>query len=143
MRTVTVLFGLTVFFSLYVPSEFIAARFTDWFAPYPHFVYLIFALLINTIVPLIIAWLFYTQLELKSRLPIELPKPDLFWLGGIVYLLPQLANIIGAATTEDGLAETIVSYRPTLFWLARLLLGVGVIRLLLAVRPSSKYKFPD
>jgi hypothetical protein len=138
----TVLFGFTLFFSLLFPAVFVAQLFTGTLGAYPPVVFVTVTFLLNILVPLAFAIVMIRRANIMQRVPRPIPGAGFLWLGGCLYLLPQVLRIVAA--TLDGGARRIplLEYSTGILWSGRFLLGVGMVILLLAIKPHPRYEYP-
>ena len=137
----TVLFGFTMFFSLFVPAVFIAQVLTGFLSPYPPVVFVTITFLINILVPLAFSVILIRHANIMQRVPTMIPGAAFLWVGGILYLVPQVLRILGSMAPGGSETFVLLNYATPMFWLSRFLMCVGIVRLLLAIRPHPDYEY--
>ncbi len=137
----TVLFGFTVFFSIFVPAVYIAQLFKQTLNNYPPVVFVTSIFLINVIVALVVALILIRNANIARRVPTSIPGAALLWVGGCLYLLPQILRIVEALNPDSSMIAMLLGNATPLLWVARLLLCIGIVRLLLAIKPHPGYEY--
>jgi len=94
-------------------------------------------------IPLIVAIIFAKQTNLRDRLPNNpVPGRGEFIIGGLVVLAPQALHILTSSIPGGGASFALFSVAAPVIAIGKILIFVGAIRLLMAVKPSPEYIYP-
>lgn len=92
-------------------------------------------------IPLIVALIFAKKTNLKNRLPDPIPGRGEFILGGLIILVPQAVHIFTASVPGGGASFALFAMAGPVIAIGKVLIFVGAVRLLMAVKPFSGYVY--
>jgi hypothetical protein len=139
-------FGIAMFLMLVIPTGY-ATKFLlggmcgSFFKQYPPSIYITLSLLLSIIIPYVVAHIFVQKTQLLKRLPITIPGLNMLLIGGSLILLPQMLRIFTSMIEGGGASFVLMTYAAPLILLAKVLLYIGTIKLLMAVKPSDSYVY--
>ena len=139
-------FGLTIFLSTIIPTTYLiklllGGMYGSIFRQFPPAVYITTTLIISLLVAFIFASVFINKTDLANRLPMPIPGQGFLLSGGILILTPQVLRIFTSMVEGGGASFTLVSLAAPFLLLAKVLLYIGVIKLLMAVKPHESYVY--
>lgn len=139
-------FGLTMFLSLILPTSLVAkllfgGMYGQLFKQYPPVFYISFILALSLLIAFILASIFINKTNLEQRLPTPIPGINLLLIGGIIILLPQVLRIFTSMVEGGGASFALINLSAPLILIAKLVLYIGIIRLLMAVKPHESYVY--
>jgi len=65
----------------------------------------------------------------------------LIWIGGLVMIAPSFLQILTSLIPGGGASFALMSVSAPFILVAKILFYVGIISLLLAIKPSEKYSY--
>ena len=140
---VAIVFGITVFLSLFIPTKFFLtvvfgsayARMIDAMS-IPG--YVAFNLVQELLPPLVITLVFLRKSELMGRVPDARPGSRLLLIGAIAVVAPQLLRLVLSLTDDSADAMyAVLGLAVPLVAMGKLMLVAGAFRLLLAAQGSK------
>ncbi len=138
--------GLTLFLLTIVPTSYITqilsrGMYGPIFKQFPPAVFISFNLVMNIVVAFIIASVFINKADLYNRLPRPIPGQNLLFIGGAIILLPQLLRVFTSMIQGGGASYALMHLAGPFVLVAKIVLYIGVIKLLMAVKPSEDYVY--
>ncbi len=138
--------GLTMLLSMVLPTNYlvkllIGGMYGSFFKQFPPAVYISFSLLLSLLVAFLVASVFISKSDLKTRLPQPIPGSNLLAIGGLVILLPQVLRIFTSMVEGGGASFALMNLAAPAILVAKLVLYVGIIKLLMAVKPHESYVY--
>jgi len=129
-------FGMTMFLVQILPTTYILnflylSKYGDIIKTIPSFIFT----LVSFLIPYAIATIFIHKSDLLSRLPIIIPGLNLLILGGITIILHKALGMFDPKLTYILLAD----YFRILSLVINILMYVGIIKLLMAVKPNDSF----
>ncbi|MGD9950791.1 MAG: hypothetical protein AB7U29_20315 [Desulfobulbus sp.] len=103
--------------------------------------YISINLIINILISFAITTVFINKTDLYNRLPTSIPGQGMMFIGGFLILLPQVLRIFTSMIEGGGASYALMQYFAPVALIAKLLLYIGVIKLLMAVKPSENYVY--
>lgn len=142
--------GLALFFSMIISGVVSLAlqyltggMYGSFFRKFSPSVFVALSYLFTLGIPLIVAILFAQKTNLKSRLPDPIPGRGEFILGGLMILAPQALHILTSSVSGGGATFALFSLAGPIIALGKILVFIGAIRLLMAVKPSPDYVYAE
>jgi hypothetical protein len=87
---------------------------------------------------IVTAW-FFRRFELRARVSDEVPGKRLMSIGVVLTCAYVAAFYFASTIPGGGPAYVVGQFSPFVLWPARAFLAVGVVKFLLAVRPSDQF----
>jgi hypothetical protein len=145
-----IILGLTFFFSFLLPikgagilQKLTGGLHGSIFKDIPHPVYFSLQMLATYLIPFIFTLLFCKYINLKHRLPTSPPSKNIFIVGAIIIVIPQLLRLWTSTIQGGGASFALMSYAAPFILFAKLLIFIGAIRLFMSIKPSEKYEFTE
>ena len=139
-------FGLTMFLTLILPTGYLikllfGGMYGSLFKQFPPTVYISLILVFSLLLAFIFASIFIKKANLEQRLPTPIPGNNLLLIGGIIILLPQVLRIFTSMIQGGGASFALMSLAAPLILVAKIVLYIGIIKLLMAVKPHESYVY--
>jgi len=94
-------------------------------------------LLVTYLPAAFVTWWFLSASRLRSRLPFPIPGYALITSGVVVSVLYLVVRVFAATVEGGGGSYVVAILAPYAVWPARVLLALGIVRVLLAAAPSN------
>lgn len=139
--------GFTVLLSIILPIEVLIKLITAGgmygliFKKFPPAVYISFHLLLKLAIAYAIIYIFIKKSDLINRLPKIIPGQILLLTGSLIVLIPQILRIFTSMIQGGGASYALMTYAAPFLILGKLLLFIGVIKVLMSVKPNEKYEY--
>ncbi len=139
-------FGLTVFLSTVIPTNYlmtvlVGGMYGPFFKQYPPAFYISLSLAISLFVAFILVTIFINTSNLANRLPTQVPGANILALGGTVIILPQVLRIFTSMVEGGGASFALMSMAVPLVLVAKLVIYIGIVKFLMAVKPHESYVY--
>ena len=81
--------------------------------------------------------------DFRKRIPSPVAGKGLIWVGGLLLLAPGVLRIFTSMIQGGGTSFVMMSIAAPVVLVAKALFFIGVIMLLLAIKPNAKYSYPE
>ncbi|WP_372738394.1 hypothetical protein [Neptunomonas sp.] len=138
-------FGLIIFLTELLPTHYIVkvlieVIFRYIFKTFPPDISTIFSMLIGYLVAFLLTTAFINKTDLVNRLPHPIPGINLITYSSLIILIPQLLTIL--TSTQAGWGNFAIMFIATpVTFVAKLVFYIGIIKLLMAVKPHDSYAY--
>ncbi len=142
--------GFALFFSMifsgitaYILQYLTGGMYGPTFRKFPPALFVAINYAINLGIPLIASIIFVQKAKLKERLPTSIPGGAFFVFGAVIVLLPQALHIFTATVPGGGATFALLTLAAPLVYIGKILICIGAIRMLMAVKPSPEYVYQE
>jgi multidrug efflux pump subunit AcrB len=119
----------------------IGGMYGTFFKQFPPAAYISFSITVSLLVAFLLASIFISKSNLINRLPDPIPGGNMLAFGGFVILLPQILRIFTSMVEGGGASFVLMNFAAPVVSVAKLVLYVGIIKLLMAVKPHESYVY--
>ncbi|SDZ94344.1 hypothetical protein SAMN05660420_00822 [Desulfuromusa kysingii] len=146
----TTIFALTVLISVLVPITPVILKllglggmYGKFWGQFPPSLYIASVQIFHFGISLLLALLIINRLNLRTRIPSPIAGKQLIWIGGLLLITPGFLRIFTSMIEGGGASFALMSVAAPIVRIAKPLFFIGVFFLLLAIKPSKKYSFPE
>lgn len=146
----TTIFALTVLISITIPIAKlifqvfgINGMYGEFWKQFSPSAYIASAQLLQIGLSFLIALLLVTKLNIRRRIPSPVAGKNLIWLGGLFLFLPGILRIFTSMIPGGGASFALMTYALPVLIVAKILFFIGGAILLLEMKPSAKYSYPE
>ena len=112
-----------------------------FFKKFPPSFYVSFFLVLNLLIPFFVSLVFIKKTDIVERLPTPIPGQEMILISGFVIIIPQFLRIFTSMIQGGGASFALMSIAGPFVVLAKLLLSVGIFKLLMATKPHESYVY--
>ena len=146
----TTIFALAILISIAIPMATLLFKLfgidgmygTFWkqFSPTA---YIATVQLVQITISLLISIFLVKRYSFSKRIPSPVAGKFLIWIGGLLLIAPGILRIFTSMIPGGGASFAMMSLAAPVVLVAKPLFYIGVVLLLLAIKPHAKYSYPE